>query len=158
MNYNDQMAELKDIFIEGTAKSPEIDFNQHTGELIIAGRSIPENAAKVYEPLLNWAAEYVKNPRPTTNFRLNLEYFNSASSIWFAKIIKALCLIKDDDYVLFIHMYFDKEDFEEMDEEELKEIVGSLLDTAGKINVSVGIKTYGTDEHGKVVKESTILI
>ncbi len=152
------MPGLKNIFVEGTAKSPEIDFNQHTGELILSGRSIPENAAKVYEPLLNWATEYVKSPRPVTNFRLNLEYFNSASSIWFTKIIKALCLIGEPDYVFFIHIYFDLEDFETMDEEELREIVSSLIDNVGVIKVSVGLKTYGTDESGKVVKESTILI
>jgi hypothetical protein len=43
------MNKIKNIFIEGTAKSPQIDFNQLTGELILFGKSIPENAAKVYD-------------------------------------------------------------------------------------------------------------
>jgi hypothetical protein len=152
------MAEIKNIFIEGTAKTPNIDFNRHTGELILSGKSIPENAAKVYEPLLTWIEDYVKSPRHTTNLRLNLEYFNSASSIWFAKLVKALSRIKEDDYVLFIHLYFDIEDYDSMDNEELKDFVSSLVDKIGDAKVSIGVRTHGIDSDGKIVRDSTILI
>ena len=79
--------ELNTLFIEPTAKTPQIDLNPITGELILSGRSIPENAAKVYENILNWITEYAKSPRYTTNLRFNLEYFNTSSSIWLAKIV-----------------------------------------------------------------------
>lgn len=152
------MDKLKNIFIEKSAKTPQIDFNQITGELILYGRSIPENAAKIYEPLLTWITEYIKSPHRTTNLRLNLEYFNTASSIWIAKIITALSRISKEDSVLFIHLYFDIEDFESMDMEELKDIVGPLVDNISEGKISIGIRTYGTDADGKAIKESTIFI
>jgi len=152
------MNEIKSIFIERTAKTPQVDFNQLTGDLILFGRSIPENAAKVYEPLLAWIIDYTESPRQTTNLRLNLEYFNTSSSIWLAKMVNALSKINKDDYVFFIHLYFDIEDFESMDMEELKNIVGLLVDNISEGRISIGIKTYGTDVNGKILKESTIFI
>ena len=152
------MNKIKNIFIERTAKTPQIDFNHLTGELILFGKSIPENAAKVYEPLLDWINDYIKSPRHTTNLRLNLEYFNTSSSIWFAKMVNTLSKISEDDCVLFIHLYFDIEDFESMDMEELKNIVGQLVDNISEGKISIGVKTYGTDVNGKIVKESTIFI
>lgn len=152
------MDQIKNIFIERTAKTPQVDFNQLTGELILFGKSIPENAAKVYEPLLAWINDYIKSPHHTTNFRLNLEYFNTPSSIWLAKMVNALSKISEDDYVFFIHLYFDIEDFESMDMEELKNIVGQLVDNISEGKISIGVKTYGTDVNGKIVKESTIFI
>jgi hypothetical protein len=152
------MNKIKNIFIERTAKTPQIDFNQFTGELVLYGRSIPENAAKVYEPLLDWINNYIKSPSQTTNLRLNLEYFNTASSIWLAKIITALSKMTLVEAVLFIHLYFDLEDFESMDLDELKDIIGPLVDNISEGKISIGIKTYGIGSEGKIVKESTIFI
>jgi hypothetical protein len=114
--------DLQDIIIEPTVKTPQIDLNHLTGELILSGKSIPENAGETYEPVLKWVNDYIKNARNTTNLRLNLEYFNTASSIWIAKIAKSLSRIKNPDYVLFIHLYFPVEEFDNMEEEDLKEI------------------------------------
>lgn len=152
------MNQVKNIFIEKTAKTPQVDFNQLTGELILFGKSIPENAAKLYEPLLEWIDEYVKSPHRTTNLRLNLEYFNTSSSIFLAKMVNALSKINEDDHVLIIHLYFDIEDFESMDMEELKNIVSQLVDNIGEGKISIGIKAYGTDSNGKIIRESTIFI
>jgi hypothetical protein len=149
---------LKNIYTEGTSKTPNIDFNHIAGDLILSGRSVPENAAKVYEPLILWINEYVKSPRLVTNLRLNLEYFNSATTIWLAKLVKALCKIDKKEYVLYIHIYFDVEDFNEMDTDEVKSLIGSLIDNIGDIKISIGIKIYGTDSDGNALKESTILI
>jgi hypothetical protein len=152
------MTEIQTIIISSTDKTPDIDFNALSGELILSGRSIPENSAKVYEPLLLWIIEYIKEPRPVTNLRLQLDYYNSASFIWIAKIIKALSTISLKDSLLMIHLYFDIEDFDDMEIDDLKDIVGSLIDNVTNSNISIGIKTYGTDENGKTIKESTILI
>jgi len=152
------MNEKKHIFSEGNSKTPQVDFNHHSGDLILSGRSIPENAAKIYEPLLLWISEYVKSPRKVTNFRLHLDYFNSATTIWIAKIIKVLGKIEKEDCVLYIHIYFDIEDYVEMDEEDVKHYIGALIDNIGEVKVSIGVKIYGTDSNGKIAKESTILI
>lgn len=149
---------INNIFTEGTSKTPQVDFNHHSGDLILSGKSIPENAAKIYEPLLLWITEYIRSPRKVTNLRLHLDYFNSASTIWIAKLIKALGKIEDEDCVLYIHIYFDFEDYTDMDEEDVKYTIGSLLDNIGDVKISIGIKLYGTDSSGEIIKESTILI
>ena len=144
-------------FVEGTAKAPTIDFNLLTGDLIFEGKSIPENAAKVYEPLLAVVNRYVKSPRLITNFRLNLQYFNSASMLWLVRIIKSLARIDVEDSVLFIHIYLDHEDFDSFDTEEIREIILSLVDNLDQGKLSIAVKVHEI-ELGKVVKEATILL
>ena len=150
------MKELKNLFVEQTDKTPLIDFNYLNGEMILSGKSIPINAPRIFEPLLEWVNEYVKNPRQNTNLRLNLEYFNTASSIWLAKIVKALSGISKPECVLFLHIYFPIEDFDDIDD--IKDDLSPVIDVVSAATVSVGLKIYVTDESGKVLKESMIFI
>src|SRR5664279_5410164 len=96
---------MNELIIEQTPKTPQIDLNQLTGDLLFYGRSISENATKLYGPVLNWVAEYILEANPTTNLRFDLEYFNTASSIYLAKMLKVLTRIKVPEYVLIIHLY-----------------------------------------------------
>ena len=153
------MKEFANLFIEQTPKTPQIDLNQYNGELILYGRSIPENAAKVYEPVWDWVSQYIPNARPTTNFRLNLEYFNTSSSIWLVKILKLLIQIKDMDYVLILHIYIPLEDFDDMEESgDLKESFSPISDILHDAVVSIGIKVYGINNDEKIIKEKLIFI
>ena len=136
----------------------QIDLNHLTGELILSGRSIPENAAGLYEGVLKWVSQYVETPRHTTNLRLNLEYFNASSSKWLAKIVKVLCSIKDVESTLIIHLYFNIEKFDSMEVEDLKDALSPVIDMIGTPTVSLGIKIYGTDDKGEIIKESMVLI
>jgi len=148
---------MNNILIEPTDKTPLIDFNQVTGELILSGRSIPENAAKIYEPLLNWTFEYVNNAKTNTNLRLNFEYFNTSTSLWITKIIKALCSIKNQESILLIHYYFNIEDFDTMDDIK-DDIIQMTSNVTVNASLSVGYKIYGIDDEGKVIKESMVYI
>lgn len=150
--------ELKNVYIEATAKTPHVDFNPLTGELIFSGKSIPENPAKIYESLLAWVQQYAKNPRKTTNLRLNIEYFNTASVIWVAKIVKALCGMKESENTLLIHLYFDIEEFDSMEAEDIKKEISPVLDMVGTPSINLVIKIYGTDEKGEILKEAMVLI
>lgn len=161
INYTDiitepAMKELKNMFIEQTDKTPLVDLNYISGELILSGKSIPINAPRIFEPILDWVNEYIKDPKQTTNLRLNLEYFNTASSIWLAKIVKALTGIKKSDSVLILHIYFPVEDFDDIDD--IKDDLSPVIDVISSATVSVGLKIYGTDDAGKVLKESMIFI
>jgi hypothetical protein len=148
----------KSLVIEPTSKTPQIDLNHFTGELIISGKSIPENPTKLYMQILNWIEEYIKHPKPTTNLRLSLEYFNTSSSIWISKIIKSLSSINDTENTLLIHLYFEIDEYENMDIEDLKDILHPFIVSIGNPTLSLGIKIYGTDDNGKVLKESMIFI
>jgi len=153
------MKEFKNLIIEHTLKSPQIDLNQVTGELILSGKSIPENAAKIYEPVFQWITNYILNPRPTTNLRFDLEYFNTASSIWLAKILKVLLRINNPDYILIIHLYFPIEDFDEMKEfDDIKDAFAPIADIFTGAIPSVSLKVYGIDESGKPIKDTVVYI
>ena len=152
------MTDLKKLFTESTLKTPQVDFNSMTGDLILSGKSIPENASRIYEPVHDWVREYIKHPKNTTNLRLNLEYFNTATSIWIAKIMRTLAEIDDPDKILMIHLYFDIEDFDDMETEELKDIIQPIADVIHKSKISIGAKLYGVDGNGEIIKRSTILI
>lgn len=153
------MQELQNVIIESTPKTPQIDLNRFTGEIVFFGKSIPENANKVYEPVLNWVKEYIHHARPITNIRLRLEYFNTASSLWLSKIVKVLIQIKEPDYRLILHLYLEIEDFEDI--EEFGDITDAFAPISGIFNnaiPSVGIKIYGTAEDGTIIKEKLVLI
>src|SRR5664280_3266380 len=116
------MTEFRQMCIRDRPKTPQIELDPLTGDFIFSGKSIPENAAKVYEPVLRWVSEYILYARPTTNLRLNLEYFNTSSSLWLAKIFKVLAQINDPDYVLIFHLYLPVDEYDELqDFEDLKD-------------------------------------
>lgn len=156
--YISMVRELKGIYVEGTSKTPRVEFTDLTGELVLSGRSIPENAAKVYEPLLEWISEYVKSPCSTTNLHLKLEFFNSSSLIWIVKLIVALGNIQIVGAVLYIHFYFEMEDFDGGISDELSDLMEILADKIRNVTFNIAFKTHGIDSNGNVVKESTILI
>ena len=152
------MKEFNSIFVKGTVKTPEIEFNHLTGELVLLCRSIPENAAKVYDPLLDWINSYIKSPHNITNLHLKLEYFNTSSLLWIVKIIKLLSKIEKEKSFLYINLYIENDDFDIKDADEFKDVICSVFDNIGELKVIIGLKINGTDSHGKVVDESTILI
>jgi len=152
------MSKPKDLHIDATSKTPEIDLTVEKGIISVHGRSIPENASSFYEPVYKWAEQYVKNPARSTNLKLNVVYFNTASILWMGKLLKLLTRIPKSDHVLFIHLYFDIEDYDTMGEEDVKEALSPILDVTADATCSVGIKLYGVDDDGKVLKENIVLI
>ncbi|HPC98386.1 MAG TPA: DUF1987 domain-containing protein [Bacteroidales bacterium] len=152
------MKDLRNIYIEATSKTPEVDFDSMTGNLILSGRSIPENATELYDPLYKWINQYVLNPCQVTNLRLNLEYFNTASSIWIAKIVKTLSRMDKPDNLLYIHLYFNIEEFDNMETEDIKDAISPVVDIISDATVSIVVKIYGTDDNGEIIKESMVLI
>jgi hypothetical protein len=144
---------MKQLIIEQTTKTPQIDLNRVTGELLFSGRSIPENATKLYEPVLKWVTEYILSASPTTNLRLDLEYFNTASSIYLAKMLKILSRIKKPEYVLIIHLYFSVEEFDEMNGfEDIYDAFSPITDVFNDAITSIGLKLYAKDRKGEIIK------
>jgi hypothetical protein len=153
------MKDFQSLIIEETAKTPQIDLNPITGDFIFSGRSTPENAAKVYEPILNWVTEYINQARPTTNLRLNMDYFNTSSTLWLSNILKVLVRINEPDYVLMIHLYLPLEEFDEMKEfDDIKDAFSPIENIFQYAIPSIGIKLYGTNDTEQVVKDKMVFI
>ena len=153
------MKDIQSLIIEETPKTPQIELNPFTGDFIFSGRSIPENAAKVYEPILRWVTEYILHPRPKTNLRLNLEYFNTSSSLWLAKIFKMLVSINEPDFVVIFHLYLPVDEFDELKEfDDIKDAFFPIADVLQLAIPSIGIKLYGTNDEEEVVKDRLVFI
>jgi hypothetical protein len=153
------MNKITSLIIEQTPKTPQIDLNHLSGELILSGKSIPENAAKVYEPVLNWVNEYILQAKPNTNLRLSLEYFNTSSSIWISKILKALTQINNPDYILVVHLYLPLEEYEDINElDDIKDTFSPIINIFQNAIPSIGLKLYATNEKSEIVKDTLVLM
>ena len=103
------------INLEPTEDTPKIILDQGQSIFEISGRSLPEDSAEFYGPILAWLEEYHKAPNGETKFTFKLEYFNTASSKLILDILSKLEDIKDAKVLWFFHE--DDEDMEEAGEE-----------------------------------------
>jgi len=83
------------VSLDSTKKTPEVLLDPD-GKIRIGGRSIPEDASKFYEFILNWVLEYLNNPRDTTTVDIELEYFNSGSAKYVMQILRELSELVSD--------------------------------------------------------------
>ena len=67
---------MEKLYVEATDYLPLIDFDLD-GRLKLEGKSIPEDAVKIYNPLIEFIDELVTE---NVVFDINLIYFNTATS------------------------------------------------------------------------------
>ncbi|MBS0011582.1 MAG: DUF1987 domain-containing protein [Bacteroidales bacterium] len=149
---------ISKLHIPESKTTPEIDFNPENGMLVLKGKSIPENATKVYEPVIEWLKEYIKKAPEKTFLHFNVSYFNTASSIWMARMVKVLSKIDDREKLLTINLYFHIEEYDEMDDEDIHEAIGMVVRVLDEATVSLGVKVFGIDDHDTILKERLILL
>ena len=71
---------MNKLSIPQTSKTPRVSFDPDTGQLLIQGRSIPEDAVGFYRPVMQWLSHYLQQPSEYTELVVKLEYFNTSSS------------------------------------------------------------------------------
>lgn len=101
--------------MEGSPKTPTINFDEGTGVLEVKGRSIPENSVEFYKPLNEWVEAYGKSPKPETVFDVKLEYFNTSSSKCILDLFKILESLNGNGTEVKVNWYFEEDD-EDMEE------------------------------------------
>jgi len=152
------MEKLTDLLIEKTSKTPRIELKYSSGEISLTGRSLPENATRVYEPVLNWVSNYVIQPQPVTNLRLNVEYFNTSSSLWISKIVKTLTRINNPDYRLMVHIYIPLEEYDDMKQSaDIHDSFTPITDILQDSIPEVSLKLYATDDASTVIRDALVL-
>ena len=110
---------METIKIQGTEDTPKVILDKDADLMEISGRSLPEDVASFYEPVLTWLDEYAQNPNPKTVFNFKLIYFNTASSKLLLDILMKLEEIHEagNDVLIRWHFPEDDEDMEEAGEE-----------------------------------------
>ena len=94
------------IQLEGTAKTPQVAFNDSPLSMEISGRSIPENSIAFYTPLLEWVDENLQDGG-NLDVSIRLEYFNTSSSKCLMDLLKRIEQSPAEANVLW---YYEEED------------------------------------------------
>ncbi len=110
---------METIKIQGTEDTPKVILDKDSELLEISGRSLPEDVASFYDPVLTWLDEYADEPNAKTVFNFKLVYFNTASSKLLLDILMKLEEIHEagNDVLIKWHFPEDDEDMEEAGEE-----------------------------------------
>ena len=110
---------METIKIAGTEDTPTVILDSENEILEISGRSLPEDVATFYDPILNWLDEYSQNANEKTVFNFKLVYFNTASSKLLLDILMKLEEMQEagKDVKVVWHYPEDDEDMQEAGEE-----------------------------------------
>jgi hypothetical protein len=119
---------METLSLESTKKTPMVLLDPG-GKIRISGRSIPEDASKFYDGLLNWVLEYTAAPQDSTTVDIELEYFNSGSAKFVMQILRELSELVHNGKELKVNWYYEEGDDDIL---ERGEYYASILDL--KIN------------------------
>ena len=110
---------MEPIKIAGTEDTPTVTLDKEKEILEISGRSLPEDVASFYDPILTWLDEYAQDPNPKTIFNFKLVYFNTASSKLLLDILMKLEEMYEagKDVTVVWHYPEEDEDMQEAGEE-----------------------------------------
>lgn len=115
---------METVTIEGTKKTPMVLLDP-AGKIRLSGRSIPEDASKFFDVILNWVMEYINDPRDSTVVDVELEYFNSGSAKFVMQILRDLSELLHQGRELKINWYYEEGDDDIL---ERGEYYASILD------------------------------
>jgi hypothetical protein len=101
---------MEALVIDGTQKTPAVEFDPQKGVLEIKGRSIPENSIEFYKPLVDWLEEYSDAASTKTMVNVHLEYFNTSSSKCILDVFKKLESIHKSNNEVLINWYYEEDD------------------------------------------------
>ena len=107
------------IKIKGSDDTPSVVLDADNNIMEISGRSLPEDVAAFYDPILDWLDEYAEGPNSKTVFDFKLVYFNTASSKLILDILLKLEDLADEGNDVLVRWHYpeDDEDMEEAGEE-----------------------------------------
>ena len=107
------------IKIVGTDDTPSVTMDVANEIFEISGRSLPEDVASFYEPIVEWLGRYSDEAVNKTVFNFKLVYFNTASSKMLLDILLKLEEMYESGKEVLIRWHFpdDDEDMEEAGEE-----------------------------------------
>jgi hypothetical protein len=112
------------VSLESTKKTPNVLLDP-SGRIRIGGRSIPEDASKFYDNILNWVLDYCNPPSDSTVVDIELEYFNSGSAKFVMQILRELSELLSEGRDLKVNWYYEEGDDDIL---ERGEYYSSILD------------------------------
>jgi len=96
--------------LDGTEDTPTIVLDSENNHFEISGRSLPEDSAEFYQPVLDWLNIYSANPNPQTYFTFKMDYFNTASSKLLLDVLSKLEDLSGDGHDVKVLWYYQEDD------------------------------------------------
>lgn len=101
---------MPNLYFASTPKTPEIAC-RNDGFISLKGRSLPEDTASFYAPVIEWLSDYYRDPQPETLVHIDLEYLNSSSASMLHKMCFALeRLVKFRNRIVHVSFYLEPDD------------------------------------------------
>ena len=104
---------MEKLFLNKTAKSPYINLEE--GLFLFSGRSIPEDAKKIFKPVIDWIKKYTPAPETQTTVNFNFDYLDTSSSKCVFDILKVLDDLYTKGYELSINWFYEEGDDDMLD-------------------------------------------
>lgn len=116
---------LNPLIIEGTEVTPTVVLDKDTNTFLFKGKSLPENPAAFFKPIMKWIDDFALEPSIEFNVEFHMIYFNTSSSKMFLDIMKKFELISHSGCRVAIKWYYAEDDEEIL---ESGEIYGERVD------------------------------
>ena len=110
---------MEPLVIQAKEDTPGITMDPGAGKFEVTGKSLPEDVATFYAPVLEWLDNYKSDPLPKTVVEFRLTYFNTASSKIIMDIMVKFEELMEAGNEVMIKWYYpdDDEDMQEAGEE-----------------------------------------
>ncbi|MHB8259434.1 MAG: DUF1987 domain-containing protein [Bacteroidia bacterium] len=107
---------MRKIQLEAKDQTPWVVLDKEKAILEIRGYSFPDEAHAFYDDIINWFAEYAKDPNPETKLVFDLIYANSTSLKFLNDILKKMDLIVAAGKIVNIEWIYvaDDEDLQQL--------------------------------------------
>ncbi len=101
---------IKPLQISATNETPKVDFNPNTGILLLRGTSISHQSDLFFQDVNDWILLYLKNPKPVSQFIIDLDFFNISSSKHLLDILYQLKSIQTNENMVTVEWHYNKKD------------------------------------------------
>lgn len=107
------------LFIESSYRFPKVNFDPEKNIYEISGHSLPENANKTYEIVLEWIDDNIGKIKNKIELNFKLDYINSISAKMIIVILKKLEKFYQSGTNISINWLYDNDDYDIKEEGEL---------------------------------------
>jgi hypothetical protein len=125
---------METIKIAGTEDTPSVTLDTSSQTFELSGRSLPEDVAAFYKPIIDWLDGYATNPLTRTVFNFKLTYFNTASSKMILDVMMKLESLHEGGREVLVKWHYPEDD------EDMKEAGAEYADIVDIPFEQVGYK------------------
>ena len=102
-------------FVEPTERTPKVEYNNTTNELLLEGICIPELTHDFFKPIITFVHEVGETGIKQFTLTINLHFFNTGSSRYILELMKNIQKLKEKGTKVKYKWYYhdDDEDIEE---------------------------------------------